>query len=406
MSSLRLQRPGVRRIACSVVAVETRRLREAELPQSLQGEWSEATSIGEEGLELDSLEQLGALGALAETFGIDDSILGEERPLTVGAWIDWIMRGLDVGVNSITVLTSGSTGSPRPCQHVVTDLLDEAAFLAAQFGDRRRVVALVPAHHLYGMIWTALLPDALGVPVVVRTIGMPLGLVPGDLIVAVPDQWRAMLRLTRRFPQDVIGISSAGTLDNLVGTGLIAAGLTRLIDVYGSSETGAIAMRDVPAPAYELLPRWHLTTLGDGDWQLVDRTGAFVALPDYVERTSDRFLLPAGRRDGAVQVAGLNVWPQRIAGVLREVSGVADASVRLHTDGRLKAFIVPRDFRDTADLLAVLERTVSTQLLNHERPKSFTFGASLPCNAMGKLEDWSDGPNSREVGAQERLDLQ
>jgi hypothetical protein len=81
----------------------------------------------------------------------------------------------------MTVATSGSTGSPRLCIHNVADLLDEAVFLAAQFTGRRRVVALVPAHHLYGIIWTALLPDALGVPVVVRTIGAPLGLTAGEL---------------------------------------------------------------------------------------------------------------------------------------------------------------------------------------------------------------------------------
>ncbi|MEG8024423.1 hypothetical protein QP162_08105 [Sphingomonas aurantiaca] len=99
-----------------------------------------------------------ALGALAETFGLEDSDLGREPPARVGDWIDWILRGHTAADGRMTVRTSGSTGRPKPCDHAIADLLDEAAFLATQIPGRRRVVALVPAHHLYGIIWTALLP--------------------------------------------------------------------------------------------------------------------------------------------------------------------------------------------------------------------------------------------------------
>lgn len=383
-----LQRSAVRRIAFAAVKAEVRRIRESDVALAGDGDWADAMPIGEEGLGLDSLERLGALGALAETFDLDESILAGDPPRAVGAWIDWIMRAHAAGGGRITVRTSGSTGIPRTCGHAVADLLGEAAFLTTQLPDRRRVVALVPAHHLYGLIWTALLPAALGVPVVARAIGTPLGLVAGDLVVAVPDQWRAMLRLTRRFPADVVGVSSAGPLDDGLATDVLAAGLARLIDVYGSSETSAIAMRDVPATAYDLLPRWQLAASGEGDWRLVDRGGTLVDLPDHVERTGERVLRPIGRRDGTVQVAGHNVWPARVAAVLREVAGVADATVRLSANGRLKAFIVPAEGQDPAALTATIEQVVAARLADPERPKSLRFGPALPRNIMGKLEDW------------------
>lgn len=384
-----LQRAAAHRIACAVVAAEARRIREADLPRAAQGDWPEATAIGGDGLALDSLEQLGALGALAETFDLDDRLLDERPPRTVADWVDWIMLGQASTGGRITVRTSGSTGSPRPCVHAVADLLDEAAFLAERFGDRRRVLALVPAHHLYGIVWTALLPAALGVPVTVGTLGAPLGLRAGDLVVAIPEQWQAILRLNRRLPDDVVGVSSAGSLDERVATDLLAAGLTRMVDVYGSSETGAIAMREVPATAYELLPRWRLAARGDHDWQLIDGGGRIVELPDHVERTSERGLRPIGRRDGAVQVAGHNVWPERVAALLREADGVAEAAVRLHANGRLKAFVVPCEGSDPIALLAMLERFVAVRLPDPERPKSFRFGTALPRNMMGKLDDWA-----------------
>ncbi|MEG8021382.1 AMP-binding protein [Sphingomonas aerolata] len=233
-----LSRAAVHRIACAVVATEMPRLRDPAPPAATRGDWPEAMPIGDEGLGLDSMEQLGALGALAEAFDLDDDTLGEGPPQTVGAWTDWILRAHAAGPGRIAVRTSGSTGSPRLCVHAVSDLLEEAAFFATRFADGRRVVALVPADHLYGLVWTALLPDALGVPVVVRTVGASLSLEAGDLVVAVPDQWRALSRMTRHWPGDVVGVSSAGPLDDAVAAMLLAAGLAGLVDIYGASETG------------------------------------------------------------------------------------------------------------------------------------------------------------------------
>lgn len=389
MTKHRLQRFAVHRIVCAVVAAEFRRQRGSDHPDAAKGVWPASTPISDNGLELDSMEQLGALGALAEAFDLDDSLLSDDRPQTVDGWVDWVMHAHVEGNGRMTVATSGSTGIPRLCAHDVADLLDETAFLATQFSGRRRVVAMVPAHHLYGMIWTALLPDALNVPVVVRTIGVHLGLTAGDLVIAVPEQWEALVRIVRRFPADIIGVSSAGSLNDSVAARLLAAGLSRLVDIYGSSETGGIAMRDVPANGYDLLPRWRLSKHGDEDWRLVDRHGRFHDVPDYVERIGESALRPVGRRDGAVQIGGHNVWPERVANTLRTVDGVADVAVRLHAQKRLKAFVVPDPDRDTAQLSARIEQVMVTRLADHERPKSFCFGPALPRNAMGKLEDWA-----------------
>lgn len=389
MTELGLQRSAVHRIACAVVAAELRRQRGTDHPGAAKGEWSTSTPIGDYGLNLDSMEQLGALGALAEAFDLDDSLLSDDPPQTVGAWVDWIIQAQVAGHSRMTVATSGSTGIPRPCVHDVGHLLDEAAFLATQFVGRRRVVALVPAHHLYGIIWTALLPDALDIPVVVRAIGTPLGLIAGDLVIAVPEQWQALVRVIRRFPADVTGVSSAGALDDSVAEGLLTSGLARLVDIYGSSETSGIAMRDVPARGYDLLPRWQLSEYGREDWRLVDRHGRLWDLPDHVERIDSNTLRPLGRRDGAIHVGGHNVWPERVALILRTVDGVADVAVRLHPLGRLKAFVVLHPDRDPTRLSERIEQVMVTRLADHERPKSFRFGSALPRNAMGKLEDWA-----------------
>lgn len=386
--SATLSRAAAHRIACAVVAAEVHRLRDDDRALPQPHGWAETLPIGEGGLGLDSLERLGALGALAEMFGLDDATLGEHPPLSVGAWVDWIMREHAAGAGTLVVRTSGSTGDPRLCSHAVATLVEEARFFATLLGGRRRLVAMVPAHHLYGIVWTALLPDALGIDVVTRAIGEPLGIMAGDLVIAVPDQWVAMQRLIRAFPADVMGVSSAGPLDDGIASKLLAAGLERLFDIYGSSETGGIAIRALPAKAYDLLPHWDLSSQGD-DWQLVDDQGGRHDLPDHVERIGARSLRPTGRRDGAVQVGGRNVSPEKVAQFLRNIEGVSGAAVRLNASGRLKAFIVPEPGRDQDELAARIERAATSDLTEHERPKSLRFGPALPRNGMGKLEDWS-----------------
>lgn len=351
------------------------------------GDWSDETAIGDDGLGLDSLEQLGALGALAETFLLGDGLLPETPPARVGDWLDWVERGRQAGPNSLMVRTSGSTGAPKTCRHPVESLVEEAGYFATQFVQCRRVIALVPASHLYGLIWTVLLPASLGIPVVDRALGSPLALMPGDLVVAVPEQWGAFVRMKPAVPIACVAVSSAGVLTDSMAVELRAAGFSRVVDVYGSSETGAIAMRDAPSAGYELLPRWELLA-GDDDVQIVDREGLAVPLPDHVEQLGPRHLRPVRRRDRAVKIGGLNVWPDRVAAVLRETDGVADIAVRLGENGRLKAFVVESARLGPAELLTALERVAAQRLSAVERPKSYSFGAQLPGNEMGKPADW------------------
>lgn len=393
MTDHSLSRTAARRIACAAVAAEIGRLRDPALPRVAATDWPDALPLGDGGLELDSMERLGAIGALAELFDLGDATLPTTPPATVGAWLDWIVQHHASESARIIVASSGSTGCPQRHVHALAELLDEATFFARQLPDCRRVVALVPAHHLYGLIWTALLPQLLDVPVVARVVGEPLLLDAGDLVVAVPDQWQAMLRLTRRFPAGVIGVSSAAPLDNRLADELRTAGLARLIDIYGSSETSAIAMRTLPATAYELLPRWQWLPHEDvgsdhvSDTRIGDARGNAYLLPDHVERIGARGLRPTGRRDGMVQVGGHNVSPARVAELLRATGGVADAAVRLGSDGRLKAFIVPTTDADT--LAPLLQQVIATRLASHEQPRHLRFGDALPRTAMGKLKDWS-----------------
>jgi 4-coumarate--CoA ligase (photoactive yellow protein activation family) len=167
--------------------------------------------------------------------------------------------------------------------------------------------------------------------------------------------------------------------------------LHRLVEIYGATETGGIGWRDRDGAPFRLLP--HVSRDDDESVRKSLR-GAVLryALPDTVAWRGPDLLVPVSRRDGAVQVGGVNVDPEAVRAVLLGHPDVADAAVRLMhpTEGeRIKAFIVPKHGAGSHEQLRLdLEARVAERLQPLERPRAFTFGAAVPTNAMGKRVDW------------------
>jgi acyl-coenzyme A synthetase/AMP-(fatty) acid ligase len=98
-----------------------------------------------------------------------------------------------------------------------------------------------------------------------------------------------------------------------------------------------------------------------------------------------------GRRDDAVQVGGMNVFPARVAHVLMLHPHVREAAVRLMRPDegqRLKAFVVAQPGTDVDALRAALPAWAAERLATPERPAAWTFGPRLPRQASGKCADW------------------
>lgn len=399
------QQPGaLARFMADLVVDETTHLRPgaAALPA---GPWPLQTPLGEDGLGLDSLERMSVAAALNEALHLHES--GAEDLLTThttfGDWLQIAGRALEHFDARVTFRTSGSSGKPKPCTHTLADLQQETRFLASLFAGAhheplRRVLAAVPAHHIYGFLFTVLLPAELEhLPVQdVRRVtvnNLPRQMAAGDLLVSHPLHWALLARHGSALPAGVVGTTSTAPCPDVTAQALAERGLKRLVQVYGSSETAGIAWRDSPAAAYELMAHW---TRPDGPAnQLLRLSGQTVprtfALQDALEWHSQRHFSVAGRLDQAVQVGGINVFPARVRDVLLEHPEVADAAVRLmalQDSTRLKAYVVPKPDADTADLTQRLDTWLAPRLSAAERPRAFALGAELPRNAQGKLVDW------------------
>ncbi|MGI3902792.1 MAG: AMP-binding enzyme [Janthinobacterium lividum] len=401
MTQAILSRASLSRVLRSLLAAELRATRGAggRWP-AVAGHalWPDDLALGEGGLGCDSLEYMSLGAAANEMFhlhetGSEASLLSAER---FGDWLDIIEAAWRGGVSRITVTTSGSNGWPKRCAHTVDYLAAEIDALAARWADRRRIVALVPQHHIYGLLFCALLPDRLGVPVLSAEASgagaLGAAFRSGDLLVSFPDRWAFLQRSLPTWTNDVWGVTSTAPCPPALSAGLKAAGLAGLTEVYGSSETAGIALRDDPLAPFRLMPQWVFADPFDPAAPvLTHRSGRDVTMMDRISRIgSDTFML-AGRRDGMVQVGGINVSPTEVAERLEARPGVHQAAVRLmrpDEGSRLKAFLVPEPDTDPEELRLSVESWASRTLSTAERPVAIAIGSALPLNAMGKAADW------------------
>lgn len=385
-----------------------------------------------EGLDLDSLARMqlataAAVWCNAYDAGFEDLFLAKRN---VADWAVVMRRAREAGAKQFTFATSGSTGARKHVRHREDILAHEAhgwahMLQSAQHSDAgnaaqpiTRVVVLCPTHHIYGFIWGVLVPLALGVPTVDGDLDNLPALLPGDLVVAVPDQWAWLATGQRTWPAGVQGVSSTAPMPAQVHDALTAlvttsiatsattsvtasptAPLARLLQIYGSTETAGLAYRSTSSGPYTLTAGRVRNTQGGIDLQvqhIANGQPQPMAVQDELQwQTATTFNL-LRRSDESVQVGGHNVSPAWVIAQLRLHSAVKEASVRLDAtlaQPRLKAFVVLQPgshLTNDATQRNAFELWMADTLPWYAAPNSIHYGSALPRNAMGKLTDWQN----------------
>lgn len=380
----------------------------AEMARLRPGGWAAAQDLWAPGrhwlheLGADSLELMALAGALGAAVDLPDAEAAEalfEHP-TPGHWAQVAAGCLDRQPDRMRYRSSGSTGEPRWHAHRLADLVQEMQAMGAVLGPVQRIVSAVPCHHIYGHLFGVLLPWATGRPDLPflslhgrAPLALGTQLRPGDLVLGFPDWWRLVAAQDVAWPGGVTGVSSTAPCPEDLALALARQGLPRLVQVYGSSETAGVGWRDQPGQPFHLHPFWHRDE--HPGHTLVrehvrgDRSHA--AAPDALRWEDARHFWPGERRDGAVQVAGVNVFPGAVRALLRSHPDVKDAAVRLHDFGgqpRLKAYVVPWPEADPGPLAEHLRQWAAERLPAPARPAHIAVGPALPVNAEGKARDW------------------
>lgn len=351
-----------------------------------------------EPLKATSGELAQASGQVAGYFGLAAEKAAVLAGLpTVGQWAGYLLEQIGPRPERIAFSTSGSTGEPKTVVREFFFLEQDAMHLAALFPGVNRFLALAPPHHIYGFIHAILVPKLLGVPCQDRRFINPSALInelrPGDAILGFPHAWRLYVESGKMFPPGVTGVTSTGPCPPEIIQSLKSRGLESMLEIYGSSENGAIGYRTGLSDPLTLLPTWK--RVGENRLARVVGQGGSAEpfpIPDMLDWVDHTHFFVKKRLDHAVQVAGVNVYPSRVRDVLLAHEALADCAVRLmrpEEGHRLKAFVVLHSDREADSGIREALRVHLARSLSHlEQPASIVFGPELPKNELGKAADW------------------
>jgi acyl-coenzyme A synthetase/AMP-(fatty) acid ligase len=308
---------------------------------------------------------------------------------------------IDAGQLAAYVFTSGSTGTPLPYRKTWGRLLrcvhDGASRLGLLDGRQHTIVGTVPAQHMYGFESSVLLGLQTGGaisgerPFYPADICSVLAATPRPrVLISTPVHLRALLAADVSLPPTDLIVSATAPLARDLAREVEEKFATRLLEIYGSTETGQIATRRTAQTLeWQLWPGVTLTLKEDGQaWAQGGHVEQPTPMCDVLELTGeDRFLLH-GRMADLVNIAGKRSSLGYLNHQLNSVHGMVDGTFFLLDDShasstgvtRVAAFVVAPTL-DAATLVEELRQRIDPVFL----PRPLIFVDRLPRNGTGKL---------------------
>lgn len=315
------------------------------------------------------------------------------------------MCEIDHGQLAAVVFTSGSTGTPKP-HRKTWGLLDR--FRKVHWRHLRRalgetpptfgLVATVPPWHMYGLEWSLLLPTTAPatlycgadyLPRDVATAVQRFDSLP-TMLVSTPTHLRALLKSGVHTGTIVATLSATAPLGNDLAAEVKAHIRGRLVEIYGASEIGSLAMRQPlgEPPTWQFFDCFDVTF--DRDAGEVTVKTPYLSMPvtlqDRFEQASQQRFVLRGRAADVVKVGGKRESLANLNAALMAIPGVEDGVIYdpqqlgLPATGRLGAVVVAPELA-AAGIRAELGKRVGSAFV----PRPLRLVAALPRDLTGKL---------------------
>lgn len=349
--------------------------------------------------------QSGTLAQLAEAY---DAIADIELAPDETATVDWL--NLDPQTTIISLYTSGSTGIPKRVQKNLAQFEAEIVVLESIWGstlEKNVMMATVPHHHIYGLLFRLLWPLSAGRCFDATTCTHPdlvcerLMLFKHASLISSPAQlarWPDLMELSSLSPTLNVIFSSGGALPNESANKYIEQLGYAPIEVFGSSETGGVAWRQQRngSTPWETLPSVSVACGEDGALLL---SSPFLAsdspwrMDDAIELLPDGRFYLLGRLDRIVKVEEKRLSLPEMEAKLTAHTWI-NAAITLPLSGRRQYIgaVVTLSSDGEQQLKQHGKRHVThhlrTSLAAHYEavllPRRWRFVPSLPTNAQGK----------------------
>jgi acyl-CoA synthetase (AMP-forming)/AMP-acid ligase II len=298
------------------------------------------------------------------------------------------------------VFTSGSTGTPLPYKKTWGKLSrcvrGGAPMLGLSEGKVHTLIGTVPAQHMYGFESTVLLALLTGNafcaerPFYPADIGAAVAAAPRPrVLISTPVHLRALLNSGIELPAVELIVSATAPLAEDLAREVEMQFHTRLLEIYGSTETGQIATRRTAARlTWRLWPDVRLTSRDGQVFAQGGHVEQMTPLCDVIELTGENEFLLHGRTADLVNIAGKRSSFGYLNAQLNAIPGVVDGAFFLpeaeRSGGtgvsRLTAAVVAPDL-SIAQLVEQLRQRIDPVFL----PRPLLLVDRLPRNATGKL---------------------
>ena len=314
---------------------------------------------------------------------------------------DWFVPSIASHQRVAYVFTSGSTGTPVPHEktwgRLVADVRIEAERLGLSSDRVHVVVATVPPQHMYGFESSVLMALHSGQAFCAERPFYPADVAailaaapPARVLVSTPVHLRALLAAGIALPELELVVCATAPLATTTADEVEARFGTRLIEIYGSTETGQIASRRTTQCAeWQLWPGVSLIEREGRTWAEGGHVEAPTPLGDVIElRPADRFVL-RGRMEDLVNIAGKRSSIAYLNHQLIGIPGVVDGAFFLPEESaeqsvtgtaRLSAVVVAPGLTAEAIIRGLRERIDPVFL-----PRPLLMVDRMPRNSTGKL---------------------
>ena len=304
----------------------------------------------------------------------------------------------------LKLFTGGSTGTPKIWSKTIRNMFGEAFFLSNKFNisSDDRFAATVPPIHIYGLLFTVLVPLVASASVLDSVFTFPheihrsISNGRATVLISIPIHYKALSGSGVQRASLRLAFSSAGKLNPVDGDAFFKQTGLCVTEIYGSTESGGIATRfgleegessyfpydcvDWKIKADRLFVRSDFVSP-----EIFRTDDGFIDTGDQAEPVGkDRFKL-IGRADRIVKVAGKRVDIEEVKNKINQLANVTDAiviSTKSQTGRKneiwalVEGKVEKNELRQ--QLMAILEPCAM--------PRRIKIVANIPVSSTGKYD--------------------
>jgi len=304
----------------------------------------------------------------------------------------------------LRIFTGGSTGTPQIWSKTGENLFGEGFSLARHFAvtEQDCIVATVPPCHIYGLLFSVILPLVSGASVVMATPSFPGEIADviqeqrATLLAGIPPHYRALRGKKVAGSSLRLAFSSAGMLDAEDNEAFSHLNKVGIVEVYGSTETGGIATRNrhLGETSFTAFPAVSWTIKEDRlcvrspylSPELPVADDGFFTTGDRVERSGTTQFILKGRVDGVTKVGGKRVDLEEVRAVIKKVPQVSDCVVMALPDSGGREHRIVALVQGTEVDMNLLRQTLADSLEFYALPRLLKTINRIPLQENGKYD--------------------